>query len=125
MGTPEASNSGTRITVPKGWTQHPQALGDDYLWGEKSGLITVIAQDLNVQTPLTPIIAADSSTGNVMYLFRSAAGKHYIFNELEHSMLEIVRPTGIDQITGAMQQKWGLGGLELKLLEEDSPAPGG
>ena len=85
----------TKITPPKGWTTERRRIGFDNLWGRKTSEGQRMARDHGLKFP-KPIMDT-IWCGEMLYIFQSR-NMFYLWSRLDGSLLEIVLPTGLEDI---------------------------
>lgn len=84
-------------------------------WGPE-GDVPSIASNYGVEGVVKPLFAMQSWTGEAMSLFEAGSGEFYLYNAIEGSLFQIIKPTDLQSIASTIDDpdKGGLGGLEIE-----------
>ena len=100
-----------KINPPSGWTTNDNHLDYENSWSRVNSPGYLMASELSLDDP-QPIMRTTPETGEPCYLFRSG-NNFFLWNEIEDTVWEIIRPQDLNAIIKAMDEK-GMKGLKIK-----------
>jgi hypothetical protein len=89
-------------------------MGGDFVWGE-DGEVPEFAAAAGLDGEVKPLFSIEEYTGEAMAIFE-VSDKHYLFNKIDQSLLEIQQPTGLQDIASMMDADGGPFNLDLEQI---------